>query len=144
MRNQAQALLKRSCTLGKLVDTKVKRITLICTGKNSISISYVVTVDWLYSLLNKSCRYLKISLNIILFTNNWHFDTYRKTISKGADEPAFCLGASNVILRPRFCAVSSEAFCSHTRHIVVDMIGSKTKHKTALNRQFLHACFSEK
>ena len=33
MRNQAQVLLKRSCTLGKLVNTQVKRITLICTGK---------------------------------------------------------------------------------------------------------------
>ena len=30
---QAQILLKRSCTLGKLVNTQIKRITLLCTGK---------------------------------------------------------------------------------------------------------------
>ena len=33
MRNQAQVLLKRSCTLGKLVNTQIKGITLLCTGK---------------------------------------------------------------------------------------------------------------
>ena len=41
MRNQAQILLKRSCTLGKLVNTQIKGITLICTGKNTICISCV-------------------------------------------------------------------------------------------------------
>ena len=33
MRNQAQALLKLSCMLEKLVNTQIKGITLICTGK---------------------------------------------------------------------------------------------------------------
>ena len=33
MRKQAQVLLKRSCTLGKLVNTKIKGITFLCTGK---------------------------------------------------------------------------------------------------------------
>ena len=33
MRNQAQDLLKRSCTLEKLVNTPTKRITLLCIGK---------------------------------------------------------------------------------------------------------------
>ena len=31
--NQVQVLLKRSCTLGKLVNTQIKGITLLCTGK---------------------------------------------------------------------------------------------------------------
>ena len=31
--NQAQALLKRLCTLGKLVNTQTKGITLLCIGK---------------------------------------------------------------------------------------------------------------
>ena len=39
--NQAQVLLKRSCTLGKLVNTQIKGITMICTGKNTICISCV-------------------------------------------------------------------------------------------------------
>ena len=33
MRDQAQVLLKRSCTLGKLVNTQITGITLLCTGK---------------------------------------------------------------------------------------------------------------
>ena len=33
MRNQAQGLHKRSCTLRKLVNTQIKGITLIYTGK---------------------------------------------------------------------------------------------------------------
>ena len=33
MRNQAQVLLKRYCTLGKLVHTQIKGITLLCTEK---------------------------------------------------------------------------------------------------------------
>ena len=40
-RNQAQVLLKRSCTLGKLVNTQIKGSTLICTGNNNICISCV-------------------------------------------------------------------------------------------------------
>ena len=40
-RNQAQVLLKLSCTLGKLVNTQIKGITLICTGNNNICISCV-------------------------------------------------------------------------------------------------------
>ena len=34
MLNQAQVLLKHSCTLGKLVNTQIKGNTLLCTGKN--------------------------------------------------------------------------------------------------------------
>ena len=41
MRNQAQVLLKRSCWLGKLVNTHIKEFTLVCTGKNNISISCI-------------------------------------------------------------------------------------------------------
>ena len=33
MRNQAQVLLKRSCMLGKLVNTQSKGLTLLCIGK---------------------------------------------------------------------------------------------------------------
>ena len=33
MRYQAQVLLKRSCTLGKLVNTHKKVITMLCIGK---------------------------------------------------------------------------------------------------------------
>ena len=41
MRNRAQVLLRRSCTLGKLVNTQIKEHTLLCTGKNNICISCV-------------------------------------------------------------------------------------------------------
>ena len=41
VRNQAQVLLKLSCALGKLVNTQIKGITLLCTGKSSICISCV-------------------------------------------------------------------------------------------------------
>ena len=39
VRNQARVLLKRSCTLSKLVNTQIKGITLLCSGKNNICIS---------------------------------------------------------------------------------------------------------
>ena len=42
VRNQAQVLLKHSCTLEELVNTQIKEITLICTGKNIICISCVL------------------------------------------------------------------------------------------------------
>ena len=42
VRNQAQGLLKRSCTLGKLVNTQTKGITLLCKGKNDICISCIL------------------------------------------------------------------------------------------------------
>ena len=35
VRNQAQVLLTFSCTLGKLKNTQIKGITLLCTGKNN-------------------------------------------------------------------------------------------------------------
>ena len=41
MRNQAQGLLKHYCTLGKLVNTQIKGITLLCTVKNNICVSCV-------------------------------------------------------------------------------------------------------
>ena len=41
MSNQAQVLLKRSGTLGKLVNTQIMGIILLCTGKNIICISCV-------------------------------------------------------------------------------------------------------
>ena len=42
MRNQAQVLLKRSCSLGALVNTKTKGIMLLFIGKNNIYISCVL------------------------------------------------------------------------------------------------------
>ena len=39
MLNQAQDLLKLSCTLGKLVNTQIKGIKLLCLGKNNNCIS---------------------------------------------------------------------------------------------------------
>ena len=41
MLNQAQVLLKRSCTFGKLGNIQITGITLLCTGKNNICISCV-------------------------------------------------------------------------------------------------------
>ena len=41
MRNQAQVLLKRSHTLGKLVNTYIKGITLLYTDKINICVSCV-------------------------------------------------------------------------------------------------------
>ena len=41
MHDQAQVLLKPSCTLGKLVNTQIKGITLLCIGKINICISCV-------------------------------------------------------------------------------------------------------
>ena len=41
MLNQAQVLLKRSCTFGKLVNIHITGITLLCTGNNNICISCV-------------------------------------------------------------------------------------------------------
>ena len=41
MLNQAQVLLKRSCTFGKLVNIQITGVTLLCTGKNNICISCV-------------------------------------------------------------------------------------------------------
>ena len=34
VRSEAQVLLRRSCTLGKLVNTQTKGITLLCIGNN--------------------------------------------------------------------------------------------------------------
>ena len=42
MLSQAQVLLKLSCTLGKLVNTQTKGITLLCIGKNNMYISCVL------------------------------------------------------------------------------------------------------
>ena len=55
MRNQAQVLLKRSCTLGKFVNTQTKGITLICIGKNNICISCVFNG---FKYIYKSARYV--------------------------------------------------------------------------------------
>ena len=41
MRYQAQVLQKRPYTLGKLVNTHTKGITLLCIGQNNICISCV-------------------------------------------------------------------------------------------------------
>ena len=38
VRNQAQVLLKLSCTLGKLVNTQTKGITLLRIGKSNVCI----------------------------------------------------------------------------------------------------------
>ena len=42
VRNQAQVLLKRSCTLGNPVNTETKGITLLSIGKNNTCISCVL------------------------------------------------------------------------------------------------------
>ena len=42
MRNQAQVLLKRSYTLGKLVNTQKRGIVLLCIGKHTMCISCVL------------------------------------------------------------------------------------------------------
>ena len=61
MRNQAQVLLKRSCTLGKLINTQIKRIALLCTGKNNVCISCVFNGFKYSSILNTTAN-LKRSL----------------------------------------------------------------------------------
>ena len=60
--DQAQVLLKRSCTLGKLENTQTKGITLLCKGKNIICISCIFNgfkyTSWLSIMLGPSfCTY---------------------------------------------------------------------------------------
>ena len=50
MRNQAHILLKRSCTLGTLVNTQTKGIKLLCIGKNNICISCVLMALSIYCI----------------------------------------------------------------------------------------------
>ena len=39
-------LLKRSCTLGKLVNTQIKGITLLCTGKIIfVSVAFLIALS---------------------------------------------------------------------------------------------------
>ena len=45
MHNQAQVLLKRSCTLGKLVNTQIKGITLLCIGKKFVSVAFLMALS---------------------------------------------------------------------------------------------------
>ena len=58
VRNQDQVLLKLSCTLGKLVNTQIKGITLLCTGKNNICISCVFN-GFKYSSIARFTTYKK-------------------------------------------------------------------------------------
>ena len=51
MRNQAHVFHKGSCTLGKLVNTQAKGITLLCIGKNNICISCVVMALSIFEFL---------------------------------------------------------------------------------------------
>ena len=57
MRNQAQVLLKRSCTLAKLVNAQIKEITLLSTGKNNICVSCILN-GFKYILKSISDTYL--------------------------------------------------------------------------------------
>ena len=51
MRNQAQVLLKRSCTLGKLLNTQIKGITLLCTGKIIfVSVAFLMALSIQFSV----------------------------------------------------------------------------------------------
>ena len=46
MRNQAQVLLKCSCTLGKLVNTQTMGITLLCIGTIIfVSFAFIVALS---------------------------------------------------------------------------------------------------
>ena len=48
-----QFLLKRSCTLGKLVNTQIKRIPLLCTGKIIfVSVAFLMALSICYIVLN--------------------------------------------------------------------------------------------
>ena len=50
MRNRAQVLLRRSCTLGELVNTQIKGLTLECTGKIIfVSVAFLMAL----SILNQ-------------------------------------------------------------------------------------------
>ena len=55
MRNRAQVLLKRSCTLGKLVNTQRKGLTLLCIGKIifvSVAFLMALSIVFKYALLS--------------------------------------------------------------------------------------------
>ena len=54
--NQAQVLLKRSCTFGKLENTQSKEITLLCMGKNNICISCVLMALSILFLILKNVK----------------------------------------------------------------------------------------
>ena len=46
VRNQAKVLLKRSCMLGKLVNTQIKGATLLCTGKEIfVSVAFLMALS---------------------------------------------------------------------------------------------------
>ena len=46
VRNQAQVLLKLSCALGKLVNTQIKGITLLCTEKIAfVSVAFLMALS---------------------------------------------------------------------------------------------------
>ena len=71
MCNQAQVLLNRSCTLGKLVNTQTKGITLLCIGKNNTYVSCVFN-GFKYSSFQKGmtfCRsiYVKKVMKLLAF-----------------------------------------------------------------------------
>ena len=52
MRNQGQVLLKRSCTLGKLVNTQAKGIALLSIEKHNMCIGCVFN-GFKYSFLGR-------------------------------------------------------------------------------------------
>ena len=67
MHNQAQVLLKRSCTLEKLVNTHTKGITLLCIGKNNICISCVFN-GFKYSNIRQDFGKFQTSVTIYIYT----------------------------------------------------------------------------
>ena len=66
MRSQAQVLLKRSCTLGKLVNTQTKGITLLCIGKNNMCISCVLMALSIYKNNLFKCVFFKFYLCYVI------------------------------------------------------------------------------
>ena len=71
MRNQAQVLLKRSCTLWKLVNTQTRGITLLCIGKIIfVSVAFLMALSiccFKYSFHSHS---LNVGHSIILLSQH--------------------------------------------------------------------------
>ena len=77
--NQAQVLLKRSCVLGKLVNTQTKGITLLCIGKNNVCISSVFNG---FKYLWESRPLVRTKKIIFIFLNQNICCGYSKELSR--------------------------------------------------------------
>ena len=69
MPNQAQVLLKRSCMLGKLVNTQSKGLTLLCIGKIifvSVAFLLALSIHVVISLPD-AMSYVKVMLIFTAF-----------------------------------------------------------------------------